>query len=389
MSGVPLNKQHLSQIEKCETIGRLATGIAHDFNNVIGAIMGWAELGLGEVTSGSAAHRHYLRIHEQAARAADLTRQLLAYARRQTLAPRNIYLNDVITGTAELLRTFIGEQVELTLVLASDIAVTSADTVQIEQILMNLCVNARDAMPRGGQLSIETRNVVIDEEFRQRHYYAVPGPYVLLAVSDNGTGIDPATIERIFEPFFSTKEIGRGTGLGLATVYGIVKQHRGFITVDSVLGRGTTFRIYLPAAQGEVHKVEHVREELVRGGTETILVAEDHDGIREMTIEILNGAGYLAIPARDGDEAVNTFAQYREQVDLVLLDVFMPKLLGSEVYGRICVVRPDVPVLFTTGYSTEDPLPLAPLTERTSILQKPYSPRDLVQKTRQLLDRCQ
>ncbi len=376
--------EHTWQLEKFETIGRLAMGIAHDFNNLVGAIMGWSELGLAEVPPGSQSHRYYVQIYKQATRAANLTRQLLAYARRQALERRNVNLNDVIADARALMEKLVGEQVELKAILGPRLPVIHADVGQIEQALMNLCVNARDAMPGGGQLLLKTEITEIDEQYCQLYTYAKLGRFVLLSVSDTGSGMDAAILERVFEPFFTTKQIGHGTGLGLATVYGIVKQHGGFINAYSEVGQGTTFRLYFPAVQGKATEIEKVAEEPLRGGAETILVAEDHQGVREMATEVLSRLGYRVIAACDGEEAERRFTENHEQIDLILMDVFMPKLFGSEVYKRIREIRPTIPVIFTTGYTAESALPDSPPEDRT--LQKPYTSRVLAQRLRRLLD---
>lgn len=378
----------MQQLEKFEAIGKLAGGIAHDFNNVIGAIMGWAELGKEEVPEGSRAAKFFQNIRAQSERAAGLTRQLLAYARRQTLEPRVINLNQMIGETTALLQKAIGEQIEVKLVLAPDLQPTRADASQLEQVLMNLCFNARDAMPNGGQLLIETHNVELDETYTQRHEYARPGKYVAMSVSDTGIGMDAATLNRIFEPFFTTKEIGKGTGLGLATAYGIVKQHEGLIEVYSEPGKGTMFHVYLPVSSGAAQeKTGGPADDSVRGGTETILVAEDHAGNLEMVDEMLRKLGYLVVLAKDGEEAVEKFRERREEIALALLDVVMPRMGGPEAYETIRAMNPELPVIFSSGYS-EKSARLASLVEQgAALLQKPYAPKSLARKIREVLDR--
>jgi two-component system cell cycle sensor histidine kinase/response regulator CckA len=379
-------EQRLRRLEKFEALGKLAGGVAHDFNNVIGAIMGWAELGVDRVSSESPEAKLFRNIREQSIRAAGLTRQLLAYARRQVLEPKNINLNQMVNETTTLLEKTIGEHIEVKMVLASDLQITRADPSQVEQVLMNLCFNARDAMPKGGQLLIETRNVQLDSHYCDLRADAQPGRYIQLSVSDTGVGMDLATIERIFEPFFTTKEIGKGTGLGLSTVMGIVKQHGGFLDVYSELGKGTAFRVYLPASEGAAEPLHHVDDAPVRGGTETILVAEDHEGLREMAQEILETLGYCLLLAKDGEEAVNQLAAHRDAISLVILDVIMPKLDGIDAYQRISEVKPGVPVIFTSGYSDHGPV-LASLTKKgVSVLQKPYGSKVLARRVREVLD---
>jgi two-component system, cell cycle sensor histidine kinase and response regulator CckA len=378
----------MQQLEKFEAIGKLAGGIAHDFNNVIGAIMGWAELGKEEVSEGSRAAKYFQNIRAQSERAAGLTRQLLAYARRQTLERRIINLNQMIGETTALLQKTIGEQIEMKLVLAPDLQPTRADTSQLEQVLMNLCFNARDAMPNGGQLLIETHNVELDESYTQRHEYARPGKYVAMSVSDTGVGMEAATMSRIFEPFFTTKEVGKGTGLGLATAYGIVKQHDGLIEVYSEPGKGTMFHVYLPVSSGAAQeKIGGPADDTVRGGTETILVAEDHGGNLEMVDEMLRKLGYRVILARDGAEAVEKFRECREEIAMALLDVVMPRMGGPEAYEKIRGIKPDLPVIFSSGYSEESASLASLVSNGAVLLQKPYEPKTLARKIREVLDR--
>jgi PAS domain S-box-containing protein len=378
----------LRQSQKFEAVGLLAGGIAHDFNNMIGAIIGWADLGLGETQPGDRLQGFFQKVRQQADRAAALTRQLLAFARRQILEPRTLNLNETVAEATSLLEKVIGGDIEVQTRLAPDLQTVRADPVQIEQVLMNLCVNARDAMPQGGRLLLETANVELGEDFCQRHVYARPGCFVLLAVSDTGIGMDRATLEHIFEPFFTTKGAGKGTGLGLAMVYGIVKQHNGYVHVYSEPGAGTTFRVYLPVAQAAVQAPEKKEEATrVRGGEETILLAEDHEGMLEMALETLGRLGYQVLVARDGEEAVQLFEAHRDRIDLVLLDVVLPRLSGPDAYARICALRPQVRALFTTGYSAESAR-LDKLVETgAAILQKPYSPSVLAGRVREILDR--
>ncbi|MGA8221115.1 MAG: response regulator [Candidatus Acidiferrales bacterium] len=383
---IALEKQ-LVQAQKFEAIGQLAGGIAHDFNNMIGAIIGWADLGTEETEAASRVHRHFEKIRQQADRAAGLTRQLLAFARRQILEPRNIDLNHAITETLSLLEKVIGSNVEMKSKLAPDLAVVSADPTQVEQVLMNLCINARDAMPEGGTLQIETANSFFDEMYCAHQPFSRPGPYAMLAVTDTGTGIDPATLDKIFEPFFTTKELGKGTGLGLAMVYGIVRQHGGFVHVYSELNIGTTFRVYFPVSPKAVKTPERLQDSRpVRGGSETILVAEDHEGLRDLARETLANLGYHVIQAVDGEQAVLEFQNPQNHIDIVLLDVILPKLSGPEVYARICDSRPDVPVIFATGYSADIAMLERARQQGSPMLQKPYSPRDLARKIRETLD---
>lgn len=380
-------EEQVHQLQRFEAIGRLAGGVAHDFNNVIGAIMGWAEIGANAAYPGGDLQDKFLKIRAQADRASGLTRQLLAFARRQTLQPCNTNLNELAKESISLLRNVIGEQIEIQLQLAQDLEVIWADPGQVEQVLMNLSLNARDAMPDGGRLVVETKNVSVGEDFQRLHPYALPGNYVLLRVLDTGAGMDAETLTHIFEPFFTTKEIGRGTGLGLATVYGIVKQHKGFIDVDSTPGQGTEFRVYLPLGNGPAETSEKQVVFTMRGGSECILIAEDNDDLREAAQEILQSLGYRVVAAKNGEEAVRVFEQHADAVDLAFLDVVMPKLNGTDAYMQMTARKPALPVLFTTGYASE--VSLVPVTarEKATVLQKPYGSQYLAQKLREKLDK--
>jgi len=383
-------EQQLQQSQKFEAIGQLAGGISHDVNNVIGAILGWAELGEEQAASSDARLASYFKkIHAQCDRVTALVRQLLAFARRQILEPRNLSLNQSVRDVLNLLDKVIGKDIELHTILADDLAVIRADPTQIEQVLMNLCINSRDAMPKGGRLSIETHNVEFSEQECQRHAGLQPGRFARLSVSDTGTGMDAAVRERIFEPFFTTKGTGKGTGLGLSTVYGIVKQHGGFIQVESEPGRGSRFCVFLPVSEDAKlaeYRPPVVTDQPVCGGTETILIAEDHEGIREMASATLESLGYHVLLARDGEEAVAIFSAHHDSIALVLLDVIMPHRSGPETYEAITALKPGIPVIFATGYSNE----MAALTEMVErgiiVLQKPYSPRVLCRRVREALD---
>jgi two-component system, cell cycle sensor histidine kinase and response regulator CckA len=379
-------EHRVRQLEKFEALGKLAGGVAHDFNNVIGAIMGWAEIGADRVAEGSQEGKLFRKIGDQARRAAGLTRQLLAYARRQILEPKKINLNQMVKETTGLLEKVIGEQIEVKMALAEDLRVTRADPAQIEQVVMNLCFNARDAMPGGGQLLIETRNLDLDEKYCARHADARPGRWVQLSVSDTGTGMDAATLERIFEPFFTTKEVGKGTGLGLATVFGIMKQHGGFIEVYSEVGTGTAFHAHLPVSEGEADALRAADDAPVRGGNELILVAEDHDGMRDMAEQILGTLGYRLILAHDGEEAARKFRDHADEISLLLMDVVMPKMAGTEAYEKISAMRPGIPVIFTSGYSEQGAYLTSALRAGATVLQKPYGARSLARKVRELID---
>jgi signal transduction histidine kinase len=380
-------EQQVNALQKFEAIGRLAGGIAHDFNNILGAIMGWAEMGLEDQQAGQRAHERFQKITDQAHRATKLTSQILAFARRQVLQPRKLNLNTAIDDVTSLLHKLIADRVEIRVLAESSLRSVMADPAQIEQVLMNLCLNARDAMPEGGLLIIETRNVVIQAEHARSHPEALPGPYVLLSVSDTGIGMDKATIDRIFEPFFTTKEMGRGTGLGLATVYGIVKQHGGFIYVYSEPGKGTAFRMYFPGCEGPADVAEAKEGPVeLRRGSETILLADDHDGLRQSAHEMLRDLGYHVIPASNGREAVSLFKFNADRIQLIILDVMMPELDGPQAYEQISAMRPNVPVIFSSGY-TPDAVPfIAAIGRGALVLQKPYTLKSLSQTIRVALD---
>jgi two-component system, cell cycle sensor histidine kinase and response regulator CckA len=381
-----LEKQ-LAQVQKFEAIGQLAGGIAHDFNNMIGAILGWAELGIEETEPDTRLQRHFDKVRQQAERAAALTQQLLAFARRQILEPRNIDLNQTVTETLSLLEKVIGSNIEIRVSLRLDPSAVRADPTQIAQVIMNLCINARDAMPKGGSLYIESSSVTIDEAFCAAHSIAHVGKFAILTVADTGTGMVQATLDRIFEPFFTTKETGKGTGLGLATIYGIVRQHGGFVDVASEVGVGTTFRVYLPlTTAGEIAPIVSSGSRTVRGGAETILVAEDHDGLRELARETLVNLGYNVIIACDGEQAVREFLKFTGSIDLLVFDVMLPKRSGPEAYAEISQSHPHLPVIFATGYSADIARLHKAEMQGASLLQKPYMPRDLARRVREALD---
>ena len=378
-------ERQLLQAQKFETIGQLAGGIAHDFNNVIGAILGWAELGYEQSRSYPAIAERFARIREQADRAAALTRELLAFARRQTLQPRPVDLNGVMQGLTNLLDKVIDKSIEIK-VLQGSLPPVKADPTQVEQVVMNLCLNARDAMPQGGRLVIETELVQLDESYCRFYPYVLPGCYAVLSVSDMGVGMDEETRERIFEPFFTTKERGNGTGMGLATVYGIVKQHGGFIHVYSEAGHGSLFRVYLPAMEGGVSEgtsqPADISQAVSLRGTETILLAEDHDSIREMARQSLVSFGYRVLAANNGEEAVRLCE--KEKPSLAILDVVMPHLGGPATAAQLHSRFPDLPILFTSGY-TESSRPGESQTPASRYLQKPYSPTALGRAIREIL----
>ena len=373
-----------SRPQKFEAIGQLAGGIAHDFNNVIGAIHGWAELGYEQNRGNQVTADRFARIREQAERAAALTRELLAFARRQVLQPRAIDLNHVVRGLVTFLDRVIGKDITLE-VHAAPLNAIKADPTQVEQVLMNLCLNARDAMPSGGRLLIESGMMEVDESYTRFYPGVAAGRYAMMAVSDSGAGMDAATLERIFEPFFTTKESGKGTGLGLSTVYGIVKQHGGFLHVYSEVGQGSLFRVYFPAMPGSVAEGGSVAVPSVceMRGTETVLLADDHESIREMARQALTSLGYRVLCAADGEEALRLCELNTPQI--AVLDVVMPKMGGCAAGEKLLERFPELRIIFTSGYSRDRDERTADL-EQASYLQKPYSPTNLGRLVREVLD---
>jgi nitrogen-specific signal transduction histidine kinase/CheY-like chemotaxis protein len=373
----------IHQLERFEAIGRLAGGVAHDFNNALCVILGWTQLAYEELPEGSPVRKKLEMVRQQAQSAAGLTRQLLAFARRQVLLPRNLDLNDLVNQTVQLLLNAIGKQIEVRLTLAPDLDVISVDASQIEQVLANLCLNARDAMPGDGGLSIVTKNVEVSEKFCRLQGYGTPGRYALLSVSDTGTGMDSATVEHIFEPFFTTKEIGRGTGLGLATVYGIVKQHDGVITVNSEIGKGTTFDVYFPVStNAETGAVPGTLMQQARLDTQVILVVDDSAAILEFTGAALESRGYRVILARSGPEAVNLLKDRSRGIEMVVLDINMPGMGGLETYSRMRSIMPNLIAIFTSTHSAETILLDSKHQEGATFLQKPYDVDALHQAVR-------
>jgi len=379
-------ERQLRQAQKFEAIGQLAGGIAHDFNNVVGAILGWAELGYEQNKSNPGVSDRFARIREQAERAAALTRELLAFGRRQVLQPRAVDLNAVTSGLVSFLDKVIPKDIEIK-VTTAPLDNINADPTQLDQVLMNLCLNARDAMPQGGRLHIETEMVELDDAYCRFYPHVSPGIYAVLSVSDTGIGMDAETRERMFEPFFTTKGAGKGTGMGLATVYGIVKQHGGFLHAYSEPGQGSLFRVYLPAKEGAMSDTRQTRAPATSlpamRGTETILIADDHESIREMARQTLMGLGYRVLSAGDGEEALKLCEN--ERPALAILDVVMPKLGGPATAARLEDRFGGVCVLFTSGYS-QDSGGVSGANEDARFLQKPYSPTTLGRLVRELLD---
>lgn len=381
------SEEQLRQSQKMDAIGQLAGGVAHDFNNLLTAICGHSELSLKLLTPQDPLHRHLEQIKKSGERAAALTRQLLAFSRKQILQPKIIDLNQIVVDMNKMLQRLIGEDIDLLMGLAAVPGKVKADPNQIEQILLNLSINARDAMPKGGRLTIETSNVDLSEEFSRDHVSVRPGQYVMLAVSDNGCGMDAETQAHIFEPFFTTKEVGKGTGLGLATVYGIVKQSEGTIWLYSEVGRGTAFKIYLPCAEAPMKEVEvgaDDRESLQ--GTETVLLVEDEEVVREMATEILRDAGYHVLEARHGPEALILGRRHAGAIHLMLTDVVMPQMSGRELAEQLTPLRRDMKVLYMSGYTDDAIVHHGVLEEGTAFIGKPFTPSALARKVREILD---
>jgi two-component system cell cycle sensor histidine kinase/response regulator CckA len=380
-----LTEEQLRQALKMEAVGKLAGGVAHDFNNLLTAITGHSEMCLKQLTPQNSLHRHIDQIKKAGDRATALTRQLLAFSRKQILQPEVLDLNQIVLELSKMLQRLIGEDIDLLMGLAADLGKVKADPNQLEQVLMNLVVNARDAMPKGGKLTIETSNVHLSKA--DRHVSVPAGDYVMLAVSDIGCGMDPETQARIYEPFFTTKEVGKGTGLGLATVYGIVKQSEGSIWAYSEVGLGTTFKIYLPAVECQEVKVAAGVEnpELLRGA-ETVLLVEDEEVVREMATEILRENGYYVMEAKHPNEALILAAQYDGEIHLMLTDVVMPQMSGRDLAERLSPTRPDMKVLYMSGYTDDAIVHHGVLEEGTAFIAKPFSIDGLARKMREVLD---
>jgi PAS domain S-box-containing protein len=381
-------EEQLLQSQKMEAIGQLAGGVAHDFNNILMVIMGYAHMLQTDLPRDDI-HRDMVdKIVISSEKAAHLTRSLLSFSRKQVMKPRAADLNDIVQNIQEFLARIIGEEIQLKSVLSTVNLLVMVDSGQIDQVLINLATNARDAMPRGGTLTIETGLQVVDALFVQAHGSGRPGRYSTLSVSDTGIGMDEHTRMKIFEPFFTTKELGKGTGLGLAIVYGVVEQHDGFIHVYSEPQTGTTFRIYIPLIGNEPADAEdNTVSTPPRGGTETILVAEDEPAVRSLVSEILAGYGYRVILAEDGADAVAQFTANRDSVRLILMDMIMPKMRGREAYGEIRKIDPDVKVIYTSGYSMDLIQNQAEVGEEAELIMKPVQPFELLRKVRELLDR--
>jgi len=382
-------EEQFRQSQKMEAVGRLAGGVAHDFNNLLTVITSYSQLLLDDLGVADPRRADLEEIRKAASAAATLTRQLLAFSRQQVLDPKVLDLNAVVATAGKMLKRVIGEDIELTTVLDRDLGTIKADPGQLEQVIMNLAVNARDAMPVGGKLTIETANVELDSAYTQEHRVVTAGPYVLLSVSDTGLGMDEATQARIFEPFFTTKEKGKGTGLGLATVYGIVKQSDGFVWVYSELGHGTTFKAYFPRVDGQpdtTGPVEATPASL--HGTETVLVAEDAGGVRAVARQVLKRHGYVVLTAADGQTALDLAGEQEGPIHLLVTDVIMPEMSGRQLADRLRELRPSLKVLFVSGYTDDAVVRHGILEPGIAFLQKPFTPESLARKVREVLDKA-
>lgn len=376
----------LAQAQKMESLGQLAGGIAHDFNNLLIPILSCAELAKLSSTTDDERNEHLDEVIEAATRAARLTQQILAFSRKQILQPQVHDLNDIIVEFEAMIRRIIGEEIQLRTFLEPNLFRVNVDRGQVEQILLNLVINARDALPRGGLLTLETANVRLEAAYLAKHKGAhAPGPYALLAVSDSGCGMDAATQQRIFEPFFTTKERGRGTGLGLATVFGIVNQHRGSIWVYSEPGKGTTFKIYLPQAHGAVEAAETSHAEALERATGTILLVEDEDMVRKLVCETLEATGYEVIEAHGPAEAMRLIPTIKPRIDLLLTDVVLPEMSGRELHQKLEALEPGVRVLYMSGYTDNAIVHHGVLDPGLHFLQKPFTLQALREKVRETL----
>ncbi|HEX8890902.1 MAG TPA: response regulator [Pyrinomonadaceae bacterium] len=379
-------EEQLRRAQKLEAVGRLAGGVAHDFNNILTAILGYSDLTLRQLEGDNHVRHKIEEIHRAAKRASSLTQQLLAFSRKQVLQPKVLDLNSIVDEMDRMLKRLIGEDIDLVTILEPRLGRVKADPGQLEQVLMNLVINSRDAMPEGGKLTIETKNVYLDSAYSQTHLSVEPGHYVMLAVSDTGVGMEPEIQEHIFEPFFTTKEKGKGTGLGLSTIYGIVKQSGGHLWLYSEVGHGTTFKIYLPLVNEESSTEATVKPAQIARGSETILMVEDEGALRELIREILEQDGYKVLVAHNGREALSISAQHRGAIDLLITDVVLPEVSGREVAERLTQAYAKVKVLFMSGYTDDAVVRHGVLEEGAHFLQKPFTPDALLRKIREILD---
>ncbi|MGE5647632.1 MAG: ATP-binding protein [Acidobacteriota bacterium] len=380
-------ERQLQRAQKMEAVGRLASGVAHDFNNLLTVIAGYGHMLLEDLEKQPASRASVEEILRAVDRACALTTQLLTFSRRQVSPPKTVDVNDLVLNMDKMLRRVIGEHIELVTALSPAAGKINADPGQIEQVIMNLVVNSRDAMPEGGRITIETANATLDEEYARIHLTARPGEYVTLSVIDTGAGMDEKTRAHIFEPFFTTKEQGKGTGLGLAQVYGIVKQCDGEITVESAPRQGTRVEIYLPRISGAAWAGEEEPDEQDRGvGTETVLLVEDEDYVRRLVREVLEQHGYTVLPAAEPRQAIEICRNYRGRIELLLTDVVMPQMSGRELADRAGWIRPDMRVLFMSGYTDDSVSGIAAGESGTAFLRKPFTPAVLTRKIREVLE---
>jgi two-component system cell cycle sensor histidine kinase/response regulator CckA len=380
------SEEQLRQAQKMEAVGRLAGGVAHDFNNVLSVIMTYGELILGDLKPADPLRTDIEEICKAAARAAGLTRQLLLFSRQQVVEPKVMDLNEVLTSMDKMLQRILGEDVSLVSLTTKSSGRVKVDPSHIEQVILNLVVNARDAMPTGGKLTIETTSVVLDEGYAMNHLPAKAGPHVMLAVSDTGTGMDRETQKRIFEPFFTTKGTGKGTGLGLSTVFGIVQQSGGHIWVYSEPGKGTTFKIYLPRVDAKLDVLNPSVTPTTLRGTETVLLVEDEEQVRTVVLAVLRRQGYHVIPAQNGGEALLLCEKHPGAIDLLLTDVVMPSMSGPELARRLAATRPEMRVLCMSGYTDDSIVRHGVLESGVAFIQKPITPASLTAKVREVLD---
>ena len=381
-----LLEEQLNQSQKMEAVGMLAGGIAHDFNNLLTIITGYSQLLLNSMHESDTNRLAVEQVMKAGERAAALTGQLLLFSRRQKLQPKVLDLNDLVSGTASMLRRLIGEDIDLRLVLGADLGRVSADPGRLEQALVNLVVNARDAMPKGGLLTVETANVTLGEDYINTHIQTRPGSYVMLAVSDNGHGMDAETRARLFEPFFTTKAKGKGTGLGLSTVFGVVRQSGGTIEVYSERGQGTSFKIYLPRIDQAATIAEKEQAHSSRPGHETLLIVEDDEMVRRLVRDTLEREGYRILDAGSPEDASRIAARNKRPIDLMITDVVLPQMNGKQLAEQLGRDRPEMRVLYMSGYTDNAVVASAGLPPGSAFLQKPFTPGALSRRVRELLD---
>ena len=377
----------LLHAQKMEAIGQFAGGIAHDFNNILTVIIGYGHLLQVELNMDKKLNSYVTCILNSAQKAASLTHSILAFSKKQLINTKPVNIKEIILALKKLLPRLIGEDIELSVHLTGEDLIVMADTTQIEQVLMNLATNARDAMPDGGSLVIRTDLVRIDDDFINNYGFGRPGNYALISVTDTGHGMEDVTKEKIFEPFFTTKEVGKGTGLGLSMAYGIIKQHNGYINVYSELGKGSTFKIYLPVIKSDVEEMRPAAITMPTGGTEVILLAEDNEEVRKLTRTVLDSFGYEVIEAVDGEDAINKFKEDKDKIQFLIFDLIMPKKNGKEAFEEIKKIRPNIKVLFSSGYAADIIQKKGGIEEGINTVQKPISPRELIKKVREILDR--